>query len=439
MNIGHLRTVVLGGASITWLPVFARDLCESRQMEGGTLVLMDADEKALAAMAPLARKAFADRGRGISVETTTNLRSALRAADFVVNSVLVGGHAAWKKELEIIRGHGIPHPKGMSIGPGGMIMGIKQIPFVVEVARQMEELAPQGWLLNFSNPMQALTQAVQRHAKKTRAIGLCHGFRHTIRFWANRLGIPETELCYTAGGVNHFEFVTRLTHDGRDLFPDLLKSFEESERATGYTGESTTREFYELFGAWPTNFDIHVIEYLPWYIRKGVDLGQFHLEQNDVEKRMADRGKRLAEVDEFIAGKRTMKELVPDKHSEHLDRIIDGVASNTPTVLYANVMNRGFIRNLSDDVCVEVPVVLDRDGYMGCCIGELPPGAAELSALHGAVQRYVVDAAMTGSRELCVRALSLDPMCFSLPLDERRQLVDELVDMNREYLPRFFR
>jgi alpha-galactosidase len=437
MQTKHLRTVVLGGGSITWLPVFTRDLCDSKQMEGGTLVIQDLDEKALATMATLARKAFADRGKSITVETTTELKKALEGADFVVNSVLVGGHAGWKKELDLILQYGIPHPKGMSIGPGGMIMGLKQTPYIVEVAKLMEELAPTGWLLNFSNPMQVLTQAVQR-SSTTRTIGLCHGFRHTIRLWANRLGIPESELSYTAGGVNHFEMVTRLTHNGRNLFPDLVKSFEESEKTTGYTGESTTKEFYKLFGAWPTNFDIHVIEFLPWYIRKGVDLKQFNLEQNSIDKRLGDRDKRWGEINDFIAGKKTMKELVPDKHSEHLDQIIDGIAGNTPTVFYVNVMNKGYIRNLSDDVCVEVPVVLDRDGYIGCCVGDLPPGAMELSATHGAVQKYVVDAALSGNRDLCVKALSLDPLCYSLTLKERTDLVNGLIDMNRQFLPRFF-
>ena len=313
----------------------------------------------------------------------------------------------------------------------------KQIQFVTDVARIMEEVCPNAWLLNFSNPMQALTLALERYTK-IKTLGLCHGFRHTIRLWANRLGIPESEMSFVAGGVNHFEFVLRLTQNGKDLFPALVKSFEESERTTGYTGESMTKEIYKLFGAWPTNFDIHVSEYLPWFIRKGVDVKQFHLEQNSVDNRLKDRDKRWGEINEYLEGKKSLKETVPDKHSEHLDKIIDGIASNTPTVFYVNVTNRGYIRNLPDSICVEVPVVLSRDGYIGCCIGELPLGAAELTAPHGAVQNFVVEAAMTGSREMCVKALSIDPMCYSLTLDERKRLVDELVDMNRVYLPRFF-
>jgi alpha-galactosidase len=437
METRKLRVVLLGGASITWLPVFARDMAQAREMEGGTLVLMDTDAKGLATMAQFARKAFADAGRAIGVETTTDLKDSLRGADFVINSVLVGGHATWKKELDLILKYGLSHPKGMSVGPGGLIMGVKQIQFVVDVAHMMEEVCPRAWLLNFSNPMQALTLALQRHTK-IKTLGLCHGFRHTIRLWANRLGIPEQELYFEAGGVNHFEFVLKLEHNGKDMFPTLLKSFEDSEKATGYTGESVTKECYKLFGAWPTNFDIHVIEYLPWFIRKGVDMKQFHLEQNSIDNRMKDRDKRWGEINEYLTGKKTLKETVPDKHSEHLDKIIDGIASNTPTVFYVNVTNRGYIRNLSDDVCVEVPVVLGHDGYIGCSIGNLPPGAAELSAVHGAVQNWVVEAAMTGSRAACVKALSLDPMCYSLSLEERTRLVDELIDMNRAYLPRFF-
>lgn len=433
----HPRIVFLGGGSITWTLVFTRDLCESQSFDGGTLVLMDIDKKANDAMKAFCEKAFAEKGKKVTIETTTDLYGSLDGADIVVNSVLVGGHVTWKQELDIIERYGLQHPKGMSVGPGGMIMGLKQTQFIVKIAQEMEKRCPNAWLFNFSNPMQVLTLGYQRYSK-IKSIGLCHGLRHSIRLWSNRLGIPLDEIHFKAGGVNHFEFVTELTHKGRNLFPDLLASFKASEAKGEYTGEHLTLEMFELFGAWPCNFDIHTIEYMPWFIRKGVDVKQFHQEQNSIDNRLKDRDKRWGELQDFMNGKKTLKELVPDKHSEHLHDLVDAVVLNRAYVFYANIMNNGCIRNLPDSCVVEVPVVIDQGGWMGCNVGPLPQGVAEISALHAAVQDAVVEAAMTGSRDLCVKALSMDPMCFSLSLDERRKLVDELLNVNKAYLEKFF-
>ncbi len=431
-----LKTVIVGGASITWLPVFLKDLCKSKAMEGGTVVLNDIDTEMLNTMKTFSEAVVAEKGCKITIETETDLEKTLIGADYVICTVLVGGHAVWKDEMNLILKYGIKHPKGMSIGPGGMIMGLKQIPFILGLAKRMEKLCPDAWLLNFSNPMQLITLAVQRYSS-IKCIGLCHGLDGTIAKIAEWLEVPVKELSFTAGGVNHFEFVTRLEKDGVDMFPALIGKLEEIDRTTGDYGDRATMEAYKLFGAFPTNHDIHVLEFLPYQIVRS-ELEKFRLTHNYIENRMADRGSRWEKLHDYINGKRPLSEIVKEKVTEKLAEIIDSIATNTPYVLYANVTNKGYIRNLGDYFCVGVPVVLNRDGYEGCCIGNLPVGAAALSGVHGAVQDYIVEACMSGSRKLCLSALSLDPMCYSLTSEQRMDLINELIDMNQQYLPAFF-
>ena len=433
-----LKVAIIGGGSISWSPVFLKDLCKCDAMTGGTVVLYDRSVQSLEVMARFAKVLLAERGADLKVVTTTDYDQALEGADYVVNTVLIGSQEVWRKELELILSYGIAHPKGMSVGPGGMAMGIKQIPFIIDLAQRMERLCPKAWLLNFSNPMQLVMLAVQRYVPSIKSIGMCHGLDHTIEKIAGRLGLPAAEISFTAGGVNHFEMITRLQHHQEDLFPRLVEKLESDAATTGYTGEAITLELFKLFGAYPSNHDIHVIEFLPYYIRKGTRLEDWNQSLNRVEKRMEDRETLWHKVQEYIEGKRPLSDFVEEKTTEKLADIIDGTSKNRFVHLYANVTNNGYIRNLSDNICVGVPIVLDEGGWMGCCIGELPQGAAALHNLHGAVQNLVLKGGVDGDRKALLEALSLDPMCYTLSVEERRTLIEKLLEIDKEMLPRFF-
>jgi alpha-galactosidase len=302
----------------------------------------------------------------------------------------------------------------------------------------MEDVCPEAWLFNFSNPMQLLMLAVQRYSK-IKSVGICHGVKGTIDKIARRLDIPEQELSITAGGVNHFEIITKLEHNGVDMFPAYMKRLDEIDAETGYCGEWIPRDMYRLFGGYPTNHDIHVIEFLPYYIYKGGDVTKFHQEQNYIENRIKGRDERWKLFDAYLAGEKTFDDLEKPKATEFVDKMIDAVVENKPYLLYGNGINNGYITNLPNDICVAVPVLISRDGYLGTCIGGLPRGLAEFSALHGAIQNFMVEGGMAGSRDMLLAGLSLDPMCYSLSLDERRNLLNDLVEMDREFLPHFFK
>ena len=431
-----IRTVVIGGASITWMPTFFNDLTQCEAMKGGEVILHDIDTAGVNKILKFGQKLAKERNFNLSIQIDPDLDHSLENADFVVCTVLIGSHDSWKKEMDTIIKHGIHHPKGMSVGPGGIGMGLKQIPWIVDLAKKMERICPQAWLLNFSNPMQTITYAIQKYTS-IKVLGLCHGVTNTVERLAEKVGCKEPDLFYTIGGVNHFEIITRMSKNGKDILDDISGVIEKEQKEKGGTGEMITTELYRLFNGFPCNEDIHVIEFPPYYLHKNTNPELYEQKQNYIENRIRGRNEVWELVDKYLSGKISI-ETVVDNDSEKLAEIIEGIAGNKPTYLYANVMNDGYVANLDRDMCVEVPLVVFRDGYIGCAIGEIPRPFAVMQNIHGAVQHYTVEAAMKGSRKDALIAMALDPMCYTLTAKEREDLFDDLLKVNAEYLPDYW-
>lgn len=431
-----VKVAVIGAASITWMPTFLNDLTRCEALRGGELILHDIDAEGVGRIREFGIRLSKERSFNLSIVVEDDLDRSLDGADFVICTVLVGSHESWKMEMDTIVRHGIHHPKGMSVGPGGLGMGLKQIPWIVDLAKRMERICPSAWLLNFSNPMQTITYALQKHSR-IKTIGLCHGVTNTVERMAERIGLTEPELFYTIGGVNHFEIISKLTKDGEDLLPRVAEAFKAHRRTPEDGGEIVTTELYRLFGGFPCNEDIHVMEYLPHYIHKNSRLEDYGQTQNLIENRMEGRRADWGKVEAYMAGDMSIEE-VTDNESEKLAEIIDGICANKPTYIYANVMNDGYVSNLDNDMCVEVPVVIFADGYIGCRVGEIPRPLAVISNIHGAVQHYTVNAALTGSREDALIALALDPMCYTLTAAERENLLDDILKVNSLWLPEYW-
>lgn len=341
----QVKTAIIGGASITWMPTFINDLSNCDSMLGGEICLYDCDGENLEIIRDFSDKLLREKGKNIRLTLAKTLDGALEGADFVVCTVLIGMHETWKNEMNIIHKYGIEHPKGMSVGPGGFAMAMKQIPWIVALAKRMEELCPAAWLLNLSNPMQAISLAVERYSS-IKYLGLCHGVTNTISRMMELIGEDEAGVSYSLGGVNHFEIITKIEKDGEDLLERVASAYEKIERETGKSGERVTTEIYRLFDGYPCNEDIHVIEFLPHYIQKGRRLESFGLTHNFIENRITGRDKRWQEIRDYIDGSKERAEIVSEHSSEKLAEIIDAVCANKPLYMYANVTNRGYIENL---------------------------------------------------------------------------------------------
>ncbi|MCL2164324.1 MAG: hypothetical protein FWH55_08030 [Oscillospiraceae bacterium] len=439
---------LIGGGSLTWTPKFTRDILLMDSIEGLELRLMDIDEKKLELMFALTQKMSFESGKRLRIKAYTNRKDSLENVDIVVSTCLIGGHDTWRRDLDIIRSYGIHHPKGMSVGPGGFIQGLKNITGLLDIAADMEVICPDAWLLVYTNPVQTITLALQKYSK-IKAIGLCHGVTEGIENLAKFLGVSEKDLAYRAFGINHCGWLFDLRKNNVSIMKELKPMLEEhAPRMKGrWEGEEIiTRQMLDIFGAFPLQADIHTIEFFPHFIAKDKDLSDFSLNTNYVQQRIENMSKLEETAKRAIAGEIQTSDAIgttakgddlKDTSTEKIDVLIKGIIYNEPANLYINTMNNGCISNLPADCCVETPAVVDSYGYRGCNMGEVPDGIAALMTLQAYIQKLTVESAVKGSRELAMQALFLDPMCNSLSPEEIRSMLNELIEFQPEWLPTF--
>lgn len=439
------RIAFIGGGSLTWIPRFTHDLLRAKELVGSTIVLMDTDAQALDLMARYCRRMIAESGGGLEVVTTQERDAALEGADFVVSTFMAGGHRAWAEDLNIALKYGIQHPKGMSVGPGGFIQGLKAIPQLLDLAWTMEKICPQAPLFNYTNPMSSISLALQRHSN-IKAVGVCPGITIAMEWFSELLGMQRDELAYRAAGVNHCNWVLEVRHKdtGEELLPMIIDKIMQMPKPTNADKVSEAEtlkvgaELYRLFGGIPIPGDFHITEFFPYYLRPGLDLFEaYGIRHNFVERRIAGKDSYRMDIEAGLRGETPL----PQARGESLEKLefmLLSIIYNQGRVYHLNVINNGVIENVRPDMCVEVPVAIDAYGFHPLHFGELPPAIAGWTNLHGAVQDLTVRAAVEGDRKLALQALLLDPMCYHLEVGQVEAMMEELLQAQKQWLPQFF-
>lgn len=428
--MGSAKISFIGGASMTWMPTFSQELLSCQELAGSTVVLMDISKPHLAVMEQYVNRMKRQLGADIAIVATTDRQEALSDADFVVITFMAGGHEYWATDLNIPLKYGLQTPKGMSVGPGGLLQGLKAIPMIVEIAQEMKTLCPEAMLINYTNPMSSIVLGLRRYSTVP-SVGVCPGLEIELARYARMLGVPEEEMEVRAAGVNHCDFVLELRHRGQDVLPTLV------ERMAQAGVEPVSRLIYDVFGAFPTPGDIHIMEFFPYFIRQGVALEAWGQSHNFVESRMRRRQIFWASIEKAARGE---GELVTSHESrEKLDKLICASLFNQSKVFQLNVMNHGTIPNVLPEAVIETATVVDTWGYHPVHFGPLPPGIAGVCNVAATVQDLTVEAAMTGDRKLALQALLMDPLVYSLSIDAAGKMLDEMLMAQRKWLPRFFR
>src|SRR3954452_11580747 len=196
------------------------DLASSRTFDGGTVHLVDLNADAAETMARLGRRIAAEGGARLTFEPHTDRREALPGARFVTTTIAVGGAAGWRSDLEVPARFGIAQTVGDTVGPGGVLRALRQVPELVRIAEDIADLAPDAWLINYSNPLTAIVRAVNRQTD-VRAVGLCHGTMHTKAQLCRELGLDPTQVRATFAGLNHLCWLLDISQDGNDLYPKV--------------------------------------------------------------------------------------------------------------------------------------------------------------------------------------------------------------------------
>lgn len=439
---------IIGAASTTFGPKVLRDIRNHPAVGGSTFHFVDINEERLAVYDKLARRFNDYMETPITVRSSTDRRELLPGSDYVIISVDTGHYNTWRQDFETPVNFGVRQIYGELGGPGGLFHSLRQIPLHLEIAADIAELCPQAKVLIASNPLNRICLALERHSGVGEVIGLCHGVEMSLYLYLDKiLGIEGDEMEAVAAGVNHFTWILDLRRKatGEDLYPLMRQKL--AAQTDGRQGLS--RKLLEVFGYFPGTMDSHVGEYINFAYEFGMHglnfeayLEQEHarwqylqeLAENEAEwdsyETVSDQSALSEELrlDEFFAPRNWADTLaIP---------LIDAQISNKRLHMPAlNLLNHGSIDNLPANIFVETPGVVDASGIYPVRIGPLPHPLAALIRRDVDQMEMIVEAAVSGSRNLILQAMLLDPVVDHVGNAER--LLDEMLRINQPYLPQF--
>jgi alpha-galactosidase len=415
------RIAFVGAGSTVFTRNLVSDVLSHPELRDSTFALMDIDPARLRTSELVVRSLGARH-----VEATDDRRAALDGADYVVTSFQVGGYRpATVTDFEVPKRHGLRQTIGDTLGVGGIMRGLRTIPVLLDVCRDMEDVCPDALMLQYVNPMAMLCWAVAE-ASSVRSVGLCHSVQHTAALLARDLGLDSVD--YEVAGINHLAFFLRLEHEGEDLYPALREVEPPDDNRVRY-------ELLKHFGFFVTESSEHLAEYVPWFIKDGrADLiERFNIPLDEYPRRCEAQ---IAGWEALRARVEAGEELPVARSQEYGADIIRACETGEPFAFNGNVPNRGLIDNLPGDCCVEVPCVAGEHGVEPQAVGALPRHLAALMQTNVNVQGLTVDAALTGNRESIYHAAMLDPhTAAELTLDEIAALVDDLLAAHGDLIP----
>ena len=420
----------LGAGSVEFTQDLLTDLAAWDSEMDMTWRLHDIDEGRLAVAVAVAEQLRTTRGLRARVEGHLDRATALDGADAVVVTVMVGGLAATRADLEIPMRHGLRQTIGDTLGVGGIFRGLRTAGFYADLVEDVRRLCPEAWILNYTNPMAINIDLISRLAPDLRVLGLCHSVHWTIDTLAGILDVPLEEIDFTAAGVNHQAWVLRMEHDGRDLYPLL----DERIEADPELARRVRVDMYRRLGRFPTESSEHSAEYVSWYLPHDTQVERFRLQPGEYvgisEQNAEEFDRRAAAV---LQGRPLTFET---EAVEYAPQVIHALATGTPHEIYATVANRGLIANLPQGTAVEVPVTVDGSGAEPHAVGDLPAALAALNHRFLDVVGLTVDAALSGDPELVRRAALLDPnTSATLPPDRIDEVLTELSEAHAGTLP----
>lgn len=462
------RITFIGAGSTVFAKNLLGDILSFPELAEVTISLHDIDEVRLRESEGVARRIAQILDVNPTIEITTDRRAALDGADYAIAMFQVGGYKPGTViDFEIPKKYGLRQTIADTLGIGGIMRGLRTIPVLLDMCRDMEELCPEVTFLNYVNPMAMNCWAINR-ASKIKTVGLCHSVQGTANELAHDLGVSLEEINYLCAGINHMAFYLRFecqTEAGvEDLYP-RIRQVVDMGRVPDWN-----RVRYEVFnrlGYFVTESSEHFSEYVPWFIKRDRPdlIEQFNIPLDEYIRRCERQIKtwslmKMKLEDGITPSEKTVRERLREanlgpadvaktlrrlealdtieRSSEYGSFIIHSMETGTPRVIYGNVSNQDLIDNLPQDCCVEVPCLVDKNGIQPTRIGRLPPHLAALMQTNINVQALTIEAALTRKREHIYHAAMLDPhTAAELDLEQIWNLVDDLIEAHGEWLPEY--
>ena len=429
------QIALIGAGSTVFAKNLLGDILSFPELSSSTIYLHDIDEARLRTSEIVANRLARTLEAQATIIATTDRREALAGADYVITMFQIGGYKpSTVIDFEIPKKYGLRQTIADTLGIGGIMRGLRTIPVLLDLCREMETLCPDAWLLNYVNPMAMNCWAISR-ATSIKTVGLCHSVQGTAEQLARDINVPVDEVNYLCAGINHMAFYLRFERRGEDLYPLICQVIADG-RVPDWN-----RVRYEVLanlGYFVTESSEHFSEYVPWFIKRDRPdlITQYHIPLDEYITRCENQIAAWEMMRGFLED--DSLELSVERTHEYGAYIIHSLETGTPRVIYGNVPNDHLIDNLPAGCCVEVPCLVDGNGIQPTKIGYLPPQLAALMQTNVNVQALTVEAALTRKREHIYHAAMLDPhTAAELDLGQIRALVDDLIAAHEEWLPEY--
>ncbi len=414
------RTVLIGAGSAQFGLGTLADVFRSEVLRDSTIVLHDINPTTLARVQEIGQTHLDTHKLPFALEATTDRREALQGADYCIISIEVGDRfKLWDQDWKVPLQFGFRQVYGENGGPGGLFHALRITPPILAICRDVMELCPDAWVLNFSNPMSRICTTVSQALPDLRLVGLCHEINSLARHLPGMLECDFDDLELVAGGLNHFAILleARYKATGDDAYPDI-----RAKAPTFFDGRERGlfMELLQRFGYLPITTDSHMGEYVQW--------------AHDV----VDHEGILAFYawyQEYCMARapQAVYDLASYQEGEHVIPIIEAIVADRPLQEMAvNLPNDNLIDGLPNDIVVEVPGIVDGTGVRGIRLADYPKGFLGLLQNQVAVHELTAEAILTGSRQAVLQALLVDPIVDRVRPAE--QMLDTMLRLQADHL-----
>ncbi len=437
-----IKVAMMGAGSAGFCRMLIQDALSFETMADAHFVLMDVDAERLELVHRVMENMKKQNDLRCTFSATTDRREAVTDADFAISMIQVGGLEPYKYDVEIPMKYGVDQCVGDTVNPGGIFRGLRHIPALLDMMADMKDVSkPDIIFMNYANPMAIVSWAQQKAYPEITSVGLCHGVQHTTAMLCKWLDVPKEEVDVLTAGINHMAWFLTFMRDGEDLYPRM---WEKLDKEGPIKGEEYRFEMMKAAGYFMTESPGHLSEYLP-YFRKRKDVmdlfnGPGFSGESMYYYNSCVRGHErwFEQMDKWASGDEPVDFRKGYTSVEYAANIMNAKITGQPFCFAGNVLNKGYIPNLPHDSCVEVPVFTDRLGLHGSYVGDLPEVCASLCRSNIAAQELTVKAAVEGDLEAVYHACLMDPLTSAvLAPHEIRNMVDEMIEAQRQWLPEF--
>ncbi len=440
-----MKITVIGGGSLLWGFGFVRQFAKSEFLAGSNVCLMDIDPEALSLVGAAASRYVDSCSNPIVLQKTDKLDEAMDGADFVVISISTGGLDAMRHDLEIPEKYGIYHTVGDTVGPGGWLRAVRNIPVFSDFGSRMKKLCPDAWLINVSNPLTPLTRTPQREFG-IKTIGMCPGVENAARSLARLAGAdPTTPVDYVVTGIDHGSWFTQIKAGPMDVLAKLeemgFKRSDDNLPAEVSADDPLAERvlFRAAFAVWkeigylPSISDRHIVENFPWFLMGDPNNLGFGIKRTSVEERQAWRDERQALLETYVKTGDEDAVGTLGHGDDPIVTVIESLLGQRSFLYGSNYMNVGQTPELPLGAVVETRCRFDSAGVHPLS-SPMPAVVQMLTTSHAMRQEAIIDIALHGTFDELSALVMTDPLCSRLKMGECRSMVREMLQANHELI-----